>query len=327
MSDNNTPLQDALRARGLNESRIAAAAVLLGDSVEYDAAGKPVNLDAAITAAKARYSSEPFEGDTANLSPEQIEAAKLCGMTPDEYVNYSRGRVGAEAGVRVEVFQVVGEESGGWFHDGHVPDLGSLAVDRHGHWVGGADVCDVEVAELLNAGGCVVGQGEQDGVPDGTAAGGARLGEECFDLVCCQVPELRVWGVLLPDREDLGDLLEVVRLLDGGVAAERLDHSEALVAGCCRAAPLGLQPVQEPQHSRPVDVGQAQLLRRYPLRVFEPGEQQFDRVPVGGDGPRRGCALPGQVVDEESGQPASREVFWACALRGHDWTSSAAGIT
>ena len=29
-----------------------------------------------------------------------------------------------------------------------------------------ADVCDVEVAELLDAGGAVVGQGEQDGVSD-----------------------------------------------------------------------------------------------------------------------------------------------------------------
>ena len=179
-----------------------------------------------------------------------------------------RVRVGAEAGVRVEVFQVVGEQPGGWVHDGHVPDLGSLAVDRHGHRVGGADVCDVEVAELLNAGGGVVGDGEQDGVPDGTAAGRAGLGEQRLDLVCGQVPELRARGSLLPDREDLGDLLEVVGLLDGGVAAERLDHREALVAGRCRAAPLGLQPVQEPQHSRPVDVGQAQLLGRYPLRVL-----------------------------------------------------------
>ena len=84
-------------------------------------------------------------------------------------------RVGAEAGVRVVVFEIVGEQPGGWVHDGHVPGLGSFAVDRHDHRVGGADVCDVEVAELLNAGGGVVGEGEQDGVADGTAAGGAGL--------------------------------------------------------------------------------------------------------------------------------------------------------
>ena len=93
-------------------------------------------------------------------------------------------------------------------------------------------------------------------------------------------------GVLLADREDLGDLVEVIGLLDGGVAAKRLDHREALIAGRCRAAPLALQPVQEPQHSRPVDVGQAQLLGRDALRLFEVGQQQLDRVAVGGDGHR-----------------------------------------
>jgi hypothetical protein len=98
---------------------------------------------------------------------------------------------------------------------------------------------------------------------------------------------------------DLGDLVEPFGVLDGGVAAKRLDHREALVAGGRRAAPLGFQPVQEPQDSGPVDVGQAQLFGRYAFRVFEPGEQQFHRVPVGGDGPGRDCALPGQVVGEE----------------------------
>jgi hypothetical protein len=99
------------------------------------------------------------------------------------------------------------------------------------------------------------------------------------------VPQIRGRGVLLPDREDLGDLVEPVGLLDGGVAAKRLDHREALVAGGRRAAPPGFQPVQEPQDPGPVDVGQAQLLGRYALCVFKPGEQQFHRVPVGGDGP------------------------------------------
>jgi hypothetical protein len=71
-----------------------------------------------------------------------------------------RVRVGAEAGVRLEVFQIIGDEVGGWVHHGHVSDLGSLSVDRHRYRVGVADVGDVEVAELLDAGGGVVGQGE-----------------------------------------------------------------------------------------------------------------------------------------------------------------------
>ena len=68
--------------------------------------------------------------------------------------------VGAEAGVRVAVLEVVGDEPGGGAHQGQVADLGSLAADRHCHRIGAADVGDVEVAELLDAGGGVVGQCE-----------------------------------------------------------------------------------------------------------------------------------------------------------------------
>src|SRR2546430_17728498 len=39
--------------------------------------------------------------------------------------------------------------------------------------------------------------------------------------------QLRGGGLLLPDREDLGDLAKKIGLLDGGVAAERLDHCQA----------------------------------------------------------------------------------------------------
>jgi hypothetical protein len=99
----------------------------------------------------------------------------------------------------------------------------------------------------LDAGSGVVGQGEQDGVSDRACAGGAGFAEQGFDLVAGQVPEVRDRGVLLPDREYLGDLVQVGGLLDGGVPAERLDHREALVAGGRRAAALGLQPAQEPQ--------------------------------------------------------------------------------
>src|SRR6266704_1913575 len=119
----------------------------------------------------------------------------------------------------------------------------------------------------------------------------------------------------------------MVGLLDGGVAAKRLDHREALVAGGCRAVPLGLQPVQEPQDPGPVDVGQAQLFRRYALSVPEPGEQQFHRVPVGGDGLWRGCALPGQVVDEELRQPAPGKLWWRRGARVHDSSPGGAGMT
>jgi hypothetical protein len=125
----------------------------------------------------------------------------------------------------------------------------------------------------------------------------------------------------------LGELVEMVGLLDGGVAAKRLDHGEALVAGGRRAAPLGFQPVQEPQDAGPVDVDQAQPLGRHVLGVFEPDQQQLDRVPVGVDGPGRGRALSGQVVDEELCQPPPGQIRGWRWSRGHDSSSVGAGMT
>ena len=77
----------------------------------------------------------------------------------------------------------------------------------------------------------------------------------------------------------------------------------------------------------PVDVGQAQLLRRYALGVPEPGEQQFHRVPVGGDGLRRGGALPGQVAGEELRQPAPGQVRGRRGPRAHGWSPGGGGTT
>src|SRR5580692_4006421 len=72
-----------------------------------------------------------------------------------------RVSVGADAGMPFVVVEVAGDELGGRVHHGHVPDLGALPVDHHGHRAAAADVSDVEVAEFLDAGGGVVGQGEQ----------------------------------------------------------------------------------------------------------------------------------------------------------------------
>jgi len=149
-------------------------------------------------------------------------------------------RVCVGAGVRVAVFEVVGDEPGGLVHHGHVPDFGSLSADHRRHRFGAADVGNVEVAEFLDAGCGVVGEGGQGGVPDSACAGRAGFGGQRLDLVSGQVPQLRGRGFLLPDREDLGDLVEPVGLLGGGVAGKRLDHREALVAGGRRAAALGL---------------------------------------------------------------------------------------
>jgi len=106
----------------------------------------------------------------------------------------------------------------------------------------------------------------------------------------------------------LDGLVEELWPLDRGVPGERLDHGEALVAGRRRVTAFALQPVQEREHALPVEVGEAQLLRRGCLRVAEPGEQQFDRVSVGGDRLGGQVPLAGEVLGEELRQPAAGQL-------------------
>jgi hypothetical protein len=96
--------------------------------------------------------------------------------------------VAADAGMPSAAVEVAAHELGGRAHHGHVPDLGALAVDDRRHRAATADVGDVQVAQLLDAGAGVVGQGEQDGIADCARAGGAGLGEQGLDLVAGQVP-------------------------------------------------------------------------------------------------------------------------------------------
>jgi len=101
-------LLTALADDGLTGARAKAAARLL-DDVEYDdTTDEPTNLQDAIKAATAEYGEEMFKGatpkpkpsnidsgsgtedrDGPSLTAEQLQAAKACGMTPEEYVNFS----------------------------------------------------------------------------------------------------------------------------------------------------------------------------------------------------------------------------------------------
>ena len=181
-------------------------------------------------------------------------------------------------------------------------------MQRDQHRTGRADVGGVQVADLLDAGGCVVERGEQDGVAQSAAGGRVWCGEEGFDLIAGEVAHVGGRGLLLLDRDDLGGVVEEFWPLDRGVSGERLDHCEALVAGRRRVAAFGLQPVQEREHPLPVEVGEAQLLGRGGLHVAEPGEQQFDRVSVGGDRLGGQVPLAGEVVGEELRQPAAGQL-------------------
>jgi hypothetical protein len=181
-------------------------------------------------------------------------------------------------------------------------------VQRDQHRAGGADVGGVQVADLLDAGGGVVERGEQDCVAQPAAGGLVWLGQEGFDLVAGEVTHVGGRGLLLLDGDDLGGLIEELWPLDRGVAGERLDDGESLVAGRRRVAAFGFEPVQEGEHPLPVEVCDPQLFGWGCLHVAEPGEQQFDRVPVGDDGLGGKVPLAGQVVGEELRQPLASKI-------------------
>ena len=219
-------------------------------------------------------------------------------------------RVGiwADAGMTGAPVEVVLQESGGGVHQRDAPGLRAFAVQRDEHRAGRADVGGVQVADLLDAGGCVVERGEQDGVAQSAPGGRVGCGEEGFDLVAGEVAHVGGRRLLLLDGDDLGRLVEELWPLDRGVPGERLDHGEALVAGRRRVTAFGLQPVQEREHPRPVEVCEAQLLGRGSLHVAKPGEQQFDRVSVGRDRLGGQVPLAGEVVGEELRQPAAGQI-------------------
>jgi hypothetical protein len=203
--------------------------------------------------------------------------------------------------------------------------LEPFAVQCEEHRAGRADVGCVQVADLLDAGGGVVERGEQDGVAQSAPGGRVWLGEERFDLVAGEVAHVGGRGLLLLDGDDLGRLVEELWPLDRGVAGERLDHGEALVAGRWRVVAFGLQPVQEREHAGSVEVGEAQLVGRDRLRVAKPGKQQLDRVSVGGDRLSRQVPLASEVVGEEPGQPAAGELPAGRVVDAAHWSPPSRG--
>jgi hypothetical protein len=133
-------------------------------------------------------------------------------------------RVGvfADAGVRRAAAEVVLDQAGCGVHQRDPPGFGAFAAQRHYRRAGGADVGDVQVADLLDAGSGVVEHGKQDRVAQPAAGGWVWFGQEGFDLVAGEVARVRGRGLLLPDGEDLGGLAEELWPFDRGVAGERL---------------------------------------------------------------------------------------------------------
>src|ERR1039457_240993 len=146
-----------------------------------------------------------------------------------------------------------------------------------------ADVADGEVSEFLDPGPGVIERGEQGRVAPALAGGPVGLGEQAAGLLDGQVTDGRAGLFLGGDGE-------------GGLAAghpgwglrlqpraERADRGQPLVAGRDAVVPAFLQPAEERRDGAGVDVVEGELAWRDRSLVTEPGDEELERVAVGGD--------------------------------------------
>jgi hypothetical protein len=78
-----------------------------------------------------------------------------------------------------------------------------------------------------------------------------------------------------------------------------VDRGQAGVAGAGCVAAFGLEVVEEVQHQRRVQVGQAQRGGRFAGALLSEAEQKLERVAVGLDGAGAGAPLGDQPAQEE----------------------------
>jgi hypothetical protein len=185
--------------------------------------------------------------------------------------------------------------------------LAALAGQRGHRRILEADVADGEVGEFLDPGPGVVKRGEQGRVAPALAGGPVGLGEQAAGLLDGQVADGRVVLLLDGDGEDVLPAGHPGRVLGLHPRAERADRGQPLVAGRGAVVPVFLQVAEERRDGAGVDVVEGELARRDRSLVAEPGDEELERVAVGGDRVGRAAAEPGQVGGEEAAQ-GDREV-------------------
>jgi hypothetical protein len=116
------------------------------------------------------------------------------------------------------------------------------------------------------------------------------------------------------DGKDALDRPGVFGVAERGVAEQRVDGSEAPVAGADGVVPVVFEVVQERGDQRRVEVGDVERRRRLAGLGGGESDQQSDRGSVAGDGVGRGATLTDEPVGEERLQHRGE--------RGHGWPSS-----
>jgi hypothetical protein len=104
---------------------------------------------------------------------------------------------------------------------------------------------------------------------------------------------------LARDSEHTLDLRRVRRELEGRVAKERMDGSQAQVAAANTNRALALKMVQEGDDQRCIDLLELQIGRRGMQALLGELEKQSKRVSIGANRVRTGLALLHQALCEE----------------------------
>ena len=110
------------------------------------------------------------------------------------------------------------------------------------------------------------------------------------------------------DRQDALDRGGVLGVTQRGVAKQRADRGQARVAGADRVAALVLEVIEERADQRCLEIVEVEIAGRLAGVLGGEGQQQPDRVAVGGDRVRTGLPLADQPV---GGVVTASEAGWA----------------
>jgi hypothetical protein len=143
-------------------------------------------------------------------------------------------------------------------------------------------------------------QREEQGVVAAAGPGcPVRGGQEGLGLTGGEERDDRLFEALAGDGEHALDDRRVGRLAHGGVPEQGVDRGEPGVAGPGAVSPSVLEVVEEGPDQRRVEVGELEPGGRRARSLLGEGEQEPERVPVGGDRVRAHLPLGEEPLGEE----------------------------
>ena len=142
-------------------------------------------------------------------------------------------------------------------------------------------------------------RGEQRVVAAAGPGGLVGSGEQRVGLRLAEVGDDRAVEPLGRDGQDPLDDRRVLGMAERGIAEQGVDGGQAGVAGADAVAPNRFQVVQERADQRGIQVGDPEPRRGAARLLLGEGQQELERVAVGGDRVIAGVALPDQPVGEE----------------------------